>query len=470
MKKILIFLIIAVFSASCKDFLETEMKSEYSSQNLFSTEELAIMAVTGVYNSLYGTKWWIFGDVASDDAVKGGNAGDQADINAIDDFSASSDNGIILDFWRKTYETISQANNVINFIPQTPMNDSLKNRLVAEVKFLRAFSYFNLINVFGKVPYKTDAQVKQEYIHVGLSEVSVIYSKIETDLIEAASILPKSYQLEKGRITKGAALGLLAKVYLYQKKYTDCLKQITQIESLGEYKLEQSYDDLFKTGAENSKEVIFGLRFINTVEAALGNEFNVWMAPHHEGGYYFNAPTQSFVDCFTEKTVGGEDDPRLDISIGRDGKPWYNDSIFRASWSEATGYLVKKYNEDMIVGLPKAHSTIPYHYMRYADILLMKAEAINESGGAVANAAAELNKIRARAGLGNTTAASQVAMRNAIRIERRRELGFECHRFFDLMRWGKEAAEAALGSDFKWKEPRFYFPIPQLELDANQAL
>lgn len=106
--------------------------------------------------------------------------------------------------------------------------------------------------------------------------------------------------------------------------------------------------------------------------------------------------------------------------------------------------------------------------MRYADILLMKAEALNESGGA--GATIELNKIRSRVGLAPTTATSQDAIRTVIQNERRKELGFEFHRFFDLMRWGKATAEAALGTDLKWTEPRFYFPLPQSELDTNKAL
>lgn len=459
MKKIVyVFGVSAIILLSaCSDFLDLEMKSEYSSENYYKTEESAVMAVTGVYNSLYGIKWWVFGDVASDDAVKGGNAGDQADMNAIDDFSATSDNGILTVFWQDTYESVSQANNVITYVAPMNINAALRDRLVGEAKFIRAFSYFNLVNIFGKVPYKTAPQITAEAIHVGLSEINDSYAQIEKDLTDALAVLPPAYTIEKGRITQGAAYALLAKTYLYQEKYTECLAQIANLESLQLYKLLDRYEDLFQTGAEDSLEVIFGLRFINTTDASLGNEFNVWMAPSPEGGYYFNAPTQSYVDCFDEKTLDGNDDPRLDASIGRDGKPWFNGTTFSASWSESTGYLVKKYNEDAVAGLAKSQSTVPYHYIRYADVLLMKAEAINELGGAdaLAKAASELDKVRTRAGLAATTANTQSTLRKAIRDERRKELGFECHRFFDLMRWEKN---------------RFYFPVPQIEIDANQAI
>ncbi len=469
---ITIIFITALSMLSCEDFLTTNLRGEYTTESFYNSAENATMSVNAIYNSLYGNTLWIFGDVASDDAVKGGNAGDQADINAINDFSAKSDNGVLNTFWQSTYETISRANNAITNIPGIEMDDALKNRLLGEAKFLRAYSYFNLVNIFGKVPLKLKPQNKTATIYIELSDESKIYTQIEQDLTDAAAALPNAYPVEKGRITKGAAYALLAKAQLYQKKYAECLTSIQSLEGLNQYALLDNYADLFQSGAEDSVEVIFGLRYLNNTEVSLGNHLNVWFAPSIEGGYYFNAPTQSYVDAFTERTADDKEDPRLDASIGRNGKPWFNNRNFSASWSEATGYLVRKYNEDMVPELAKSQSTIPYHAIRYADVLLMKAEAINEAGGAgaVTNAAKEVDKVRLRAGLAATTAATQADLREVIRNERRKELGFEFHRFFDLMRWGKETAEAALGSDFLWKEPRFYFPIPQSELDTNQAL
>lgn len=465
-------ILMALSWISCDDFLTTDLKGEYTSENYYTSAENATMAVNAIYNSLYGNTLWIFGDVASDDAVKGGNAGDQADINAINDLSAKSDNGVLNTYWQSAYETVSRANNAITYIPGITMDAGVKNRLIAEAKFFRAYSYFNLTNIFGKIPLKLLPQNTTEAIYIGLSEVSAVYTQIEKDLTEAIPALPDEYPAEKGRVTKGAAYALLAKAQLYQKKYTESLASIKSLEDLHLYDLLDNYSDLFKPGAEDSVEVIFGLRYINNTEVSLGNNLNVWFAPSSEGGYYFNAPTQNYVDAFTEKTTTNQDDPRLDVSIGRQGKPWFNNTTFSSAWSEATGYLVRKYNEDMTAGLAKSQSTVPCHAIRYADILLMKAEAINELGGtdAVSKAAAEVNKVRARAGLAATSANTQASLRTVIRNERRKELGFEFHRFFDLMRWGKETAEAALGNDLKWTEPRFYFPLPQSELDTNQAL
>lgn len=468
---ILLFaLIISTFS--CSNFLDSELNGEYSSGTFFTSEANAIAAVTGIYNSLYNNYLWVFTDVASDDAVKGGNAGDQADISDIDNFSATSDNGIIATFWEDTYETISQANNAINYIPNIDMDTELQTRLIGEAKFLRAYSYFNLVNIFGEVPLKLLPQNSSETINIGLSDIESIYTQIESDLTDAIEVLPVNYATETGRITKGAAFALLAKVNLYQEKYTECLTNIDSVQSLNIYSLETNYNDLFVVGAEESNEIIFGLCFINNDVVSLGNWLNVWFAPSIEGGYYFNAPTQNYVDVFSEQTSNGDDDPRLDASIGRDGKTWFNDSTFySATWSEATGYLVKKYNEDYaqnkIDGIAKSQSQVPYHIIRYADVLLMKAEALNELDNSSAKAA--INEIRIRAGLSETTATSQSDLRQVIRNERRKELAFEFNRFFDLMRYGQSTATTAL-PELPWTSERYYYPIPQSEIDSNTAL
>jgi DNA-binding transcriptional ArsR family regulator len=263
---------------------------------------------------------------------------------------------------------------------------------------------------------------------------------------------------------------MLAKVRLFRKNWSGALEAIENFDLITDvYDLEENYADLFKAGAENSVESVLSIRYINNNETSIGNNLNVWFSPASEGGYYFDAPTQSYVDCFDELTATGETDPRLDASIGRDGQPWFNGTTFSSSWSEATGYLVKKYNEDISEEFAKSQSTVPQHLIRYADVLLIKAEALNENNQTTL-AAVELDKVRARAGLAATTASGQAEMRDAIRKERRRELGFEFHRFFDVMRYGKEYAEKALGSDLKWQEPRFFYPIPQAETDANAAL
>lgn len=473
MKKIIsaCMALLVVSLTACNDFLDEPMKGNLNTESIYSSPEEAQLAVNGIYNaSTYFINLWRFGDVASDDAVKGGNEGDMSDLNYIIDFTASADNGILSEFWQNTYEVVSCANNVIGNVPgMTSASQTQKDNFVAQAKFFRALAYFTLVNIYGEVPLKLLPQNSPETINVPLSSVESIYTQIEKDLTDAAPSLEIN-PVEQGRVTRGAAYGLLAKVYLYQQKYSEALSAIANVESLDIYELEKDYADLFKLGSENSKEVVFAIRFLSGQNPGLGNALNQYLAPLEEMGYYFDAPTQDWVNCFTELTEDGETDPRLDASIGRDGMPWLNDNLFQASWSPATGYLVKKHNQplDEVPAGRKGDGGLPYIYLRYADILLMKAEAYNELHQPDL-AKAPLDSVRSRVGLAETTAASESAMRDAIRLERRKELGFEFHRFFDLMRYGREAAQAALPS-LPWGETRYYYPIPQAEIDANQAI
>ena len=468
MKKYIAIITVAIVAVSC-NFLDENLKGGYSSENYYTSASKAEMAVNAVYNSLYNNILWMFGDVASDDSVKGGDSGDQPQINEINDLNATTDNGSVSTFWTDTYETISRANNVIFNVAEMDIDAKLKARLVGEAKFLRAYSYFNLVNIFGKVPLKTQPQNTSENIHVGLSDIDKIYEQIDADLTDAAGSLADT---KDGRANRSAAYALLAKSKLFQGKWDEAVAAITEFENIGAgYGLEPNYADLFKTGGENSKECIFAIRYGNSKVASRGNSLNVWFSPAiEEGGYHFNQPTDSYVACFDEKTTTGADDLRLDASIGRDGKPWFNGTTFEASWGNETGYLVKKYDEDKVEDMAKSQSTIPQHRIRYAEVLLIKAEALNEASASNATlAAAALDQVRNRAGLAKTAASTQSALREAIRKERRRELGFEFHRFFDVMRYGKEYAVAAIG-EAAWGAERYYFPIPQSETDANAAL
>lgn len=483
MKRYILYLTSAacLFCLSCSDFLTEELQGDYSTKTFYTSSENAVRAVNGIYNISLFTRednlLWVFGDVASDDSIKGGNPGDKSDINYIDNFSADPDNGMLSIYWIYSYEGIARANNAIKYIPDIKnMDSALKDRLIGEAKFLRALNYFHLVNIWGAIPLRTEPNTATNG-NLPLSDVAAVYTLIEQDLKDAInSAIPISYSAQDaGRVTKGAAYAMLAKVYLFRNNWGGSLSAIESVNALNKYDLADNYGDLFVPGAEDNKEVIFAARHLQGQNPGLGNILNVYFAPSPENGYYFNAPTQSYVDSFNETTVAGEVDPRLDISIGRPGQPWMNGNTFEAGWSP-TGYLVKKYNQPLAqvpVGT-KADGYLPYIYLRYADVLLMKAEALAQrnTGTDFDDACDALDEVRARAGLAPTTAATQSELLKAIRIERRRELGFESHRFFDLMRWGKEIAVEALGSEIEvqWRGDRFYYPIPQGELDTNKGI
>ncbi|MGC8864969.1 MAG: RagB/SusD family nutrient uptake outer membrane protein [Bacteroidales bacterium] len=473
-----------VLTGCTKDFLNEQLKGEFSSETFYQNDKQALQALTGVYQAItfnsFNNAIWVFGDVASDDATKGGNPGDQAEITYIDEFRADRNNGIINNYWTFAYEAISRANTVIAKVPAVSMDENLKQRIIGEAKFIRAYMYFNLVNIFGKVPLKLLPQNSPEAIHVPLSDENQIYQQIENDLLFAASVLPISYSsAEVGRVTRGAALGMLGKVALYQQQWAKAIDYFHQLEALGIYKLAENYAQVFTLARENDPESIFEIQHKANQIPFMGSCLNQWFAPAIEGGYYFNAPTQSLVDEY-EKAPDGTPDPRLDLTIGRDGQPWINGQIFQATWSP-TGYLTKKHQQPLseVPIATKGDGDLNYKYLRYADVLLMKAEAFNEIGQAD-SALQNLNKVRQRARnsfngipptglLPDITVTQKDALRKAIMHERRVELAMEFHRYFDLMRWGKTVAEEYLGESFNFEKNRFQ-PIPQNEIDANNAI
>lgn len=473
-----------VLLADCKDFLTEDLKGSFSTETFYKNETQALQAINGAYNGLSFTNTnnaiWVFGDVASDDAVKGGNPGDQAEISYIDNFTADANNGFINNYWKYSYETIARTNNVIANVPGISMDETLKARIIGEAKFIRAYSYFNLVNIFGKVPLKLAPQTTHEAIHVPLSEISAVYQQIEKDLTDAAAVLPVSYSgSDVGRATKGAALGMLGKVSLYQQKWTEAISYFQQLDNLHIYGLLPNYADNFKLAFENSKESVFEIQQLAGQNPGMGNPLNQWFGPAVTGGYYFDAPTQELVNAF-EKSSSGAVDPRLDVTVGREGQPWLNGEPFSAGWSP-TGYLTKKHQQPLseVPASLSGDAGINYIYMRYADVLLMKAEAYAEMNNAD-SAKVNLNKVRQRARnsfngtppadlLPDITTNDINQLKEAIRKERRVELAQEFHRYFDLMRWGKTVAEAALGQSFNYEKNR-YMPIPQEEIDANEAI
>lgn len=490
LNKVILTLFVLLFVA-CSDFLTEELQGTYSNATFYKTEAHAFLAIAGVYNSAAfvstDNNLWVFGDVASDDAVKGGLAGDQSDIQFIDEFSYSRNNGSLEKIWKHYYEGISRANYLLYYGPNISMDNDLKDRIMGETKFLRAYFYFNLVNIFGEIPLKLNPPINPGEINKPKSSTADIYAQIEKDLQEAIPVLEVSYSpSDAGRATSGAASGLLAKTYLYQQKWENALTAITAVEALGIYNLQPLYKNNFIDSTQGNSESLFEIQHLSNQLPKLGSHLNQYFAPPKDNGYYFNAPLQNFVNEF-EQTGGNVPDPRLDYTVGRAGQKWVNGEDFDPAWSP-TGYLQRKHiqplKEEPIVG----DASLNYVYLRYADILLMKAEALNELSRSV-EALVPLNAVRKRAresylydealpGYGavppdllpDVISSNQVTVRDAIRHERRVELGFEFHRFFDLMRYGQQAANAALsGTGFNYEQHQ-RFPVPQSELDTNSSI
>lgn len=472
---------------SCDAHLDTELEGEYTSSTFYKTENHAMLAINATYQiaafSSASNNLWVFGDIASDDTVKGGNPGDQSDIGFVDNFNVNADNGTIEAIWKHYYEGISRANNVIYYVPDIEMDAVLKDRIVGEAKFLRAYFYFHLTNIFGEIPLKIEPALTIDALNVTRFTVAEIYAQIEQDLSEATLVLPETYPpSEAGRTTKGAALGLLGKVYLFQGKWNSTLDAISELEGLG-YSLLPMYRSNFDISSENNEESVFEIQHLTGQVPFLGSNLNQWFSPSILAGYFFNAPTEDFVKEF-EVTSDEVVDPRLDYSVGRAGNKWVDGQDFMPEWSPASGFLQKKHSQP-IGDSPIGDGELNYTFMRYAEVILMKAEALNELNRST-DALAPLNKIRKRAresylfdsdllGFGTVpvgllpdiTNTNTSFLRDAIRHERRVELGLEFHRFYDLMRYGKSYAEQALkDTGFNYDNHRF-FPLPQSEVDTN---
>lgn len=491
-------MIIAFFSG-CQKNLDKPLLGVYTTSTFYQTAAQAKEAINAAYQPLTFTSAtsnpvWVFGDVASDDAVKGGNPGDQNDIDLIDKFNISPINGNLGNEWGSLYEGITRSNLVLAKIPAISMDTALKTQYLGEARFLRAWYYFNLVIIFGDVPVILEP-LNADQLQITQSTIKDIYeSVIEPDLKLAISTLPAYYQSSNvGRVTSGSAMALLAKSYLYQAKWDSSAVSSSAIINSNLYKLMQVYSQNFSALHKNDNESIFEVQMLMNQIPQAGNSLNQWFAPAAYGGYYFDAPTQGFVDEF-EKTPGHVYDPRLDYTIGRDSMAWFNNLIFKSSWSP-TGYLTRKHQQSLTEAPIIGDGNLDYQAIRYADVLLWNAEALNELGK-TSQALVPLNQVRKRAResylydtsliapkdtagnrlvpaglLPDINTTNQADLRTAIQHERRVELGFEFHRYFDVIRWGKAYAITAMSNSpgFNY-EVNKTFPIPQGERDTNKAL
>jgi len=474
----------------CKKFLDEELLGEQSNQQFYSSPDDAELALTGIYNSLSfanaNNRPWVFGDVASDDAAKGGIPGDQADIGLIDDFNITTTNGNLENVWDVYYEGISRANWLLDNIDGINMPQDRKNEIIGEAKFLRAFYYYWLANIFGDIPVHTTVPTPEEMQQPATPYAEVYSGVIIPDLQDAVTKLPEV--AGAGRATVFSAWGLLAKSYLFMKNWGEAESAARQITQSGHH-MANLYSENFHHLTKDNPEVIFSVQHLAGQDPWQGNRLNQWFDTRAYNGYAFDAPVQGFVDEF-ERTQEGVVDPRLDYTVGREGHIWYDTIMFDSTWSP-TGYLNRKYIQPLtqVPVESKADGQLNYQFMRYSEVLLILAEALNEQGKS-GEAVTYVNMVRKRAresylydpelpgypeipdgllpDIGDT---GQQGVRAAIRHERRVELGFEFHRYFDVIRYGPGYAGEAFQDkpNFNYETNKF-MPIPQAELDTNFEL
>lgn len=457
--------LVAAGLSSCQDWLTEEQPNQQDLKDFFTSGAAAIQTVNACYvpltwdlNTVYYNEWWV-GDIASDDAVKGGqNDTDMADAYDIENFKTVASNNILLSYYRAQYKGIARCNVALKYIPemslQEDMDEPLRQRLLAEAKFLRAYYYFRLVRMFGGVPRPTDPVMSADRWKMPRETADAVYELILQDLADAEAVLPLRSQYapeELGRATKGAAQAMLMKVNLYLKKYDEVLawgKKIIPLDGAkGEYDLCQDFLSQFRVSGENSQESVFEVQYDEDMYSDYGGDgftrgnFTVILTrprtPNLGGvpGWGFNHPSQ---DLYEEFEAG---DPRREWTIVTP-----TDAEIQTPTQEiyyGNRYVSRKYlheadantSEYRFQFLELAHdSRAPLNRkeIRYADVLLMYAEACIESGQETDKALAYINKIRGRVGLTPAGAAT----REVLRHERRVELAMEGHRWFDLVRWG----------------------------------
>jgi hypothetical protein len=487
---------ILLSAASCKKILDQPVLGDYQQDKYFTSVANANAAVNAAYVPLTfasGTAnpLWVLGDVASDDAIKGGLPGDQADYDQIDVFNVLNNNSAVEGVWARYYDGVLKANFVLDGLanPNTAIPEANRALITAQAKFLRAYYYFILTNCYGNIPLRLTVATADNN-QSPIAPQAQIFAQIEKDCTEASASLPATWSgADLGRVTKGAALALLAKTYLFEQKYALATTTAQQVEALGIYSLTQKFTDNFSAGTKNNPEAIFSIQHTAGLNPKQGNGLNQFFAPRGAlNGYGFFLPTQSLVDNF-EKSASGVDDPRLDYTVGRAGHSYFG-TPFDASWT-STGYVTKKQIQPLteIPAATRGDGNLNVEAIRFADVLLIEAEALNESGNSGA-ALAPLNKVRKRAresylydatltGTGtvpagllpDVTTTNQAQLRDIIRRERRSELALEFQRYFDIMRYGSTYASNALRDkpNFNYNNNRF-FPIPASERSTNTGL
>lgn len=452
MKKTILGLSLAAFLlSSCSDFLEEPVRGQQDLSEYFKTEDECKQQITGCYHAIfYLDSWWqiqnfyVISDMCTDDMWYGNTSQEPGGYKSLSHYTGDTQMAADLcqAFWQYRYKGIFCCNVAINRIPGVDFKDeSLKKRYIAEAKFLRALFYFDLVKNFGGVPLITDVKMPEEIEGITRASVEETYAFIEKDLKEAIPDLPRKNEYAEedlGRATQGAAQGYLAKVFLYQEKYTEAEARLDSIINVhkGEYRLLDDFGHVWDMAYNNSEESLFEVQTNNDTQYNLGLHMPVFCGSRDDSGWSWGLPTSNLEKAFLDE----EDDIRLkwtiikngDVIPGDEGRGAYNISTANHKSCRVTRKL---YIPESARPVPYDATHIPLNYrlLRYADILLMYAEVENALGKDE-QAREALNEVRARVDLPEISS-SGTELRDDIRNERRLELALESNRLYDLRRW-----------------------------------
>lgn len=482
----LVFILALGLFQACRNLLEENPKDQVFVDNYFQTENDAIAAVNSIYailnstsspptfGGVYHSSYWVVAGLASDE-MENRQAGNP-DLDQLDNFDIKPVNSFLYDIWRNAYKGISNANFAIEGIPGVEMEEGLKNRLLGEAHYLRAMLYFDLVRLFGDVPLvlSLNAEVKPPRTQAGQ-----VYDQVLQDLQFAKQHLPPSYPAGDGlgRATAGAANALSAKVHLTQGNWQECISHCQAVMSSGNYGLWEDFAEAFRLENENGKESIFNIGFgtaNNSISFWEVGQFNVRLLPRQLSGQIpgvnaqgWQVATRDLYDSYDPQ------DRRRGVTLlttinNTDGTTTAIEPHIQKYW-------------DRIAEPAAGNTDNDFPYLRYADVLLMYAEALNEqNSGPTTEAYQAVNSVRKRARFNGTeelpilpdlSGLSYQEFKDALLQERRWEFVAEGQRWFDLVRFGK--LEEQVPKAKPGVQPQGFhslFPVPQEEIDLNPNL
>ncbi|HPD95981.1 MAG TPA: RagB/SusD family nutrient uptake outer membrane protein [Tenuifilaceae bacterium] len=487
--KIIGSLIMLLIATSCKDWVEFDPHDEYmitENDYLASASDYQTMAVSCYTPLQWLNQMVVIGDIASDNSVAGGeNASDVIALQQVDDYTTTTNNSALENLWQSAYEGVNRTNYLLHYwdknIAGNTINFTGKDALKGEIYFLRAYYYFNLVRMFGDVVLFTDRKISvEDFGKLQRSPKADVYTQIEQDLLAAIDVLPPT-NVEKGRITKYAAQALLGKVYLYEEKFDDAATMLENVVN-GPFSLVSNFYGMFLSTGENGPGSVFEIQYSNAspyynwggyargqgnyavqqngVRGISGSDDMPYAA-----GWSTNLPTQELANAYATGDQR-KDATILDIEAYKTAHPEYNIKYQVAPYKN-TGLYNNKYQP--MKGHTSGQVELNYdnnqRIIRYADVLLMAAEANNRSTTPDdIKARGYLNRVRRRA-FGDENHDINLSgneLLQAIWNERRLELAMEGDRFFDLVRTGQ--ASSKLSGFVVGKNE--VFPIPQKDVDV----
>lgn len=461
---------------SCKKFLDIDPLFTQDAENFFETPNDYQRALTGAYDLLQSSFMTVWvGEIASDNSIAGGESvNDTEGLHEIEAMAHDAVNNELRSIFRWNYAGVTRANYLLE--NKNNIDFEGKDKIIAEATFLRAYYYFELVKYFGDVPLVVDKRLgADEVTKIDRTPRSEVFAQIEQDLIFAAAGLDWNDPV-KGRVTKGACLSLLGKAYLYQNKFDQAASTLDQVIDQNQYELISEYNDLFKVNNEGHSESVFDVQYSGAEGGGYGcliclegnaapgfQGIRQYSGPIYGDGNSYNLPTQDLYDAFDATDIR-RDATVLDIDAFIADQPNSSDITYAIGGGGHTGFYNNKYiKRQGEIGLPDNDLTSPVNYVviRYADVLLMAAEAHNRASTPDDSKAQDyLNQVRNRVNMSPINATGN-ALTESIWLERRLELSGEGHRFFDLVRTGKAADE--INGFVSGKHE--LFPIPQVEID-----